>query len=55
MPIEIRELVIRVAVDESNKKISAGIDPKEINRLKDRIVKECMENVMLKIGALSER
>jgi hypothetical protein len=55
MPIEIRELVIKVAVDENNKKAKEGIDPKDLARLKDRIVKECMENIMLKMGNLSDR
>lgn len=55
MPVEIRELVIRVTVDENNKKPQAGMDPKELARLKDKIVKECMENIMLKMGNLSER
>jgi hypothetical protein len=55
MPIEIRELVIKVAVDENNKKVRDGIDPKDLARLKDKIVKECMENIMLKMGNLSDR
>ena len=55
MPIEIRELVIKVAVDENNKKVRDGIDPKDLARLKDKIVKECMENILLKMGNLSDR
>ena len=55
MPIEIRELVIKVAVDENNKKVRDGIEAKDMARLKDKIVKECMENIMLKMGNLSDR
>ena len=55
MPIEIRELVIKVAVDENNKKAEKGMDQKNLERLKDQIVKECMENIMLKMGNLSDR
>ncbi len=55
MPIEIRELVIKVAVDENNRKADKGMDQKELARLKDKIVKECMENIMLKMGNLSDR
>ncbi len=55
MPIEIRELVIKVAVDENSKKAKEGIDPRDLARLKDKIVKECMESIMLKIGNLSDR
>ncbi len=55
MPIEIRELIIKVAVDENSKKAEGGLDPKELARLKDKIVRECVENVMQKIENLSER
>jgi uncharacterized membrane protein YebE (DUF533 family) len=55
MPIEIRELVIKVAIDENNKKSDGSIDARELARLKDKIVKECMENIMLKMESLSDR
>ncbi len=53
MPIEIRELVIKVSVDENQKK--TGTDPKELADLKNKIVKECMEKIMLRIDNLSDR
>jgi hypothetical protein len=53
MPIEIRELIIRVSIGENNKK--AGIDIKELADLKNKIVKECMEKIMLRIDNLSDR
>lgn len=53
MPIEIRELVIRVAIDEKNKK--SGVDAKELADLKNKIVKECMEKILLKIDNRSDR
>jgi hypothetical protein len=53
MPIEIRELIIRVSIGENNKK--TGIDTKELVDLKNKVVKECMERIMLKIDNLSDR
>lgn len=55
MPIEIRELVIKVAVDENNKKPDGIMDARELARLKEKIVKECMDDIMLKMGNLSDR
>ncbi len=55
MPIEIRELVIKVAVDENNRKTERGIDQKELARLKEKIVKECVNSVMQKMSKLSDR
>ena len=53
MPIEIRELVIRVSVDEKQKKTDT--DPRELSDLKNKIVKECMEKIMLKMDNLTDR
>jgi hypothetical protein len=53
MPIEIRELVIRVSIGENNKK--TGVDTRELAELKNKIIKECMEKIMLKIDNLSDR
>lgn len=55
MPIEIRELVIKVTVDEKSKRSDSGMDPRELERLKEKIVKECMANIMQKMGSLSDR
>lgn len=55
MPIEIRELVIKVTVDEKSKKSDKSLDPRELARLKDKIVKECMDSIMRKMGSLSDR
>jgi hypothetical protein len=53
MPIEIRELVIRVSIGENKKK--TGIDHKELADLKNKVIKECMEKIMLKMDNLSDR
>jgi len=53
MPLEIRELVVKVTVDDSRKK--EGITEKELQVLKSKIVKECMEKVMAKLRQLSQR
>jgi len=55
MPIEIRELVIKVSVDQNNKNSVSGIDSKELTALKNKIVKECMENIRLRMKNISER
>jgi hypothetical protein len=55
MPIEIRELLIKVAVDENNRRTDRGIDQKELARLKEKIVKECVNTVMQKMSKLSDR
>ncbi len=53
MPIEIRELVVKIAVDESKK--AATIDEEQLFQLKTKIVKECIDKVMIKLGRQSER
>jgi hypothetical protein len=53
MPIEIRELVIKVTVD--NQQAEPGGDSKDIHELKNKIVKECMEKILKKLNILSER
>jgi hypothetical protein len=50
MPIEIRELIIRVAVEEQSKKPGPQLDQSELNALKNKLVKECMETIQLKIN-----
>jgi hypothetical protein len=55
MPIEIRELVIRVAVDEQSKKTGPQPDLNELNALKNKLIKECMETILLKIDNRSDR
>ena len=54
MPIEIRELKIRVTVDENSKKNNTT-DIKDIDALKNRIVKECYDKVISKLNNLTER
>ncbi len=55
MPIEIRELIIKVSVDHNNKNSSSGIEPLELAALKSKIVKECMETIRLRMKNTSER
>lgn len=54
MPIEIRELKIKVTVDDAPKR-RATTDVKDIEALTSKIVKECVDKVMLKLNNLSER
>jgi len=54
MPIEIRELKIRVTVDENARKKN-GLDIKDIDNLTNKIVKECVDKVMMKLNNLTER
>jgi len=54
MPIEIRELKIRVTVDENSQKRNVA-DIKDMEALKNKIVKECVDKVMTKLNNLTER
>lgn len=57
MPLEIRELVIRVSVNENNG--TAQTDNESLNRklqeMKNKIVKECLEKIMSRIKQINER
>jgi hypothetical protein len=55
MPIEIRELVIKVSVDQNNKSSNQVINPRELAALKSKIVKECMETIRLRMKNTSQR
>ena len=54
MPVEIRELIIKVNIAEENKSRLSG-DSKEILELKKQIIKECTEKVISKLEKKSER
>lgn len=54
MPIEIRELKIKVTVEENTKRKNVP-DIKDIDALKNKIVKECVDKVMIKLNSLTER
>ncbi len=54
MPIEIRELKIRVTVDENSQNRNVT-DIKDMEALKNKIVKECVDKVMTKLNNLTER
>ena len=54
MPIEIRELKIKVTVDENERKRNNN-EIRDIDALKNRIVKECMDKIMARLNNLAER
>lgn len=55
MPLEIRELVVRVSVKETETQpIEAEIN-KKIQEMKTRVVKECMEAILDKMETLNTR
>ncbi len=54
MPIEIRELVIRVTIDDHKAKPSAP-DAKELQELRNKLVKECVDKVLARLESLAER
>ncbi len=53
MPIEIRELVIKVTVDENKK--GTDLDMKELEAFKNKWIKECIEKIMALLENSSER
>jgi hypothetical protein len=52
MPVEIRELVVKVTLEETKTK---KMDSHELQELKNKIVKECTERIMAKLETISER
>ncbi len=56
MPLEIREMIIRVTVSE---KKGGGMDEAELDRklqeLKIKVVKECMDKLSVKLQSVNER
>jgi hypothetical protein len=55
MPLEIRELVIRVTVNESPGQPSETLPEDRMTELQDQVIRECMEKIMQKIERLNER
>jgi hypothetical protein len=57
MPIEIKELVIKVTVkeEEGTYKDSLFINPVKLNELKSEIVKDCTQKVLEKLKEIQER
>lgn len=55
MPLEIRELIVRVTVVESEVKPFEAEMDKKIQDMKAKVVKECMENIVDKIETLNTR
>ena len=53
MPIEIRELLIKVTVEENVRK--TGPNPRELQDLKNRIVKECLDKILIKLTNSPDR
>lgn len=53
MPVEIRELIIKINIEESNSK--KGISEQELLELKRKIVKECMEKIKVKLDNQIQR
>ena len=56
MPLEIRELIIRVTVNEkqTGKLDESQLDEK-IQELKTKVVKECVDKIVLRMESLNER
>lgn len=55
MPLEIRELVIRVNVRDNERQIDEAEINRKIQEMKTKIVKECMEKLLSKIDHLNTR
>lgn len=47
MPVEIRELVVKITIDESENKKT--ISEEDLTELKKKIVKECVDKVLTKL------
>jgi hypothetical protein len=57
MPLEIRELIIRVSVVNEKKSgdINEAVLNKKLQELKTKVVKECLDKISGKIESLNER
>ncbi len=55
MPLEIRELIIKVTVKENNSNTAATNTEELLLDMKNRIVKECMEKILLKLERQNDR
>ncbi|MET3877932.1 MULTISPECIES: DUF5908 family protein [Chitinophaga] len=49
MPLEIRELVIKVTIEEHPPQQAANTGIKDLQALKDKIVRECMDKLITRI------
>ena len=56
MPLEIRELVIKVNIEEhTSRPAGNNLGARELQALKDKVVRECMEKLITNIENLSVR
>ena len=55
MPLEIRELIIRVTVNDQANKNANLITEDKILEIKNKVIKECMEKILAKIERINER
>lgn len=55
MPLEIRELVIRVNIEEHAAAPVSSISAKELQALKEKIIRECMDKLLSNMENLSVR
>jgi hypothetical protein len=55
MPLEIRELIIRVTVNEKKTAHPETAIDEKIEEMKKKVIKECMEKISLKLEGMNER
>lgn len=55
MPLEVRELVIRVNIEEHAATPANTISAKELEALKEKIIRECMDKLLNKMENRSVR
>ncbi|CAL1518626.1 DUF5908 family protein [Chitinophaga sp. MM2321] len=55
MPLEIRELVIKVTIEEHPPQTAAQPGAKDLQSLKEKVVRECMEKLLTNMENLSAR
>ncbi|MES2373024.1 MAG: DUF5908 family protein [Bacteroidota bacterium] len=56
MPLEIRELIIRVTVNEKGKgSLDENLLNDKIQELKAKVVKECIDKIATRMESLNER
>jgi hypothetical protein len=55
MALEIRELLIKVTIDNEAAAVKALPDDKHLRQWKENIIKECIENILKRIRVEADR
>jgi len=55
MPVEIREIVVKAYVDDTDDSASQKISEEKLEEMKNEIIEECMSMMMAELKRLNDR